>query len=86
MTTHMVPTPDRHAQPRPNGRSASCSAEARTVAPSHTAARMKKAMTSNSQTTATSTISATWSASQVVTWFWKVAKSVWLLVFEVLWE
>ena len=67
MITHIVATPERHAHPSPKGRSASCSAAARTVAPSQTAARMKKATASTTHSTIRKTIRPTCSLTHVVT-------------------
>src|ERR1700682_1770561 len=57
MMVPMVATPHRQAERRPKGRSASCSADARTNAPSQIAARMKKAIASRIKTTDTATSS-----------------------------
>lgn len=67
--THIVLRPVRQAQPRLNGRSASCSAEARTVAPSQMAARMKNAIAISSHTITIRATTAMWSLSQVMTCF-----------------
>jgi len=62
---HTKPVPPI-AQPRPKGRSASCSAAARTTAPSHAAASTKKAIAIRRIATDAPMIKPLWSASHWV--------------------
>ena len=70
MIVPIVDVPVRHAQPSPKGRSASCSADARTRAPSHTAARTNRPIPINRSTTAAATIKPMWPAIQPAICCW----------------